>query len=161
VFSGHAEHFLLGLIPREGSVLNHLQERHGGVSAVHLPHSGTGRFVCYISIKKVDEGQPKQVALEALAHSPTFQLVVVVDDDIDVFNEQDVLWAIHTYVDPNRDVDLLKNVGRESERAMANQRILIDATRPSHVAFPSMLRVPPEAVERIKPEEWLEPETES
>ena len=127
------------------------------MTAVHLPPSGTGRFLCYISIKKVDEGQPKQVALQALTHSPTFQVVVVVDDDVDVFNEQDVIWAVNTYMDPARDVDFLKNVGRESERAMANSRILIDATRPTHIAFPSQLRVPPEALERIRLEEWLDP----
>jgi UbiD family decarboxylase len=122
-----------------------------------LPHSGNGRSICYISIKKVDEGQPKQVALQALAHAPIFQAVVVVDDDIDVFNEEDVLWAIGTYVDPRRDVDMLNNLGRWSERAMGNGRILIDATRPTHVAFPSRLRVPPEAMDRVRLEEWLDP----
>jgi 2,5-furandicarboxylate decarboxylase 1 len=157
VFSGHAEHFLLGLIPREGSMLNHLQQQAGNVTAVHLPHSGNGRSFCYISIKKRDEGQPKQVALQALAHAPMFQAVVIVDDDIDVFNEEDVLWAIGTYVDPRRDVDMINNLGRWSERAMGNARVLIDATRPTHVAFPSRLRVPPEAMDRVRLEEWLDP----
>jgi 2,5-furandicarboxylate decarboxylase 1 len=157
VFSGHAEHFLLGLIPREGSLLNHLQKQIGNVGAVHLPHSGNGRSICYISIKKADEGQPKQVALQALAHSPIFQVVVVVDDDIDVFNEEDVVWAVSTYVDPRRDVNVITNMGRWSERASGNTRILIDATRPTHVAFPSRLRVPAEAMQRIRLEEWLDP----
>src|SRR5260370_38252024 len=95
VFSGHTEHFLLGLIPREGSILNQLAARVGNVTAVHLPYSGTGRFAGYISVRKVDEGHPKLVALQALSISPTFQVVVVVDDDIDVFNEEDVLWAVN------------------------------------------------------------------
>ena len=157
VFSGHAEHFLLGLIPREGSVLNELQRRVGNVTAVHLPHSGTGRFVCYVSINKVDDGHPKLVALQALAASPTFQAVVVVDDDVDVFNEEDVLWAVHTYVDPARDVSFINNLGRDSERMMGNGRVFIDATRPTHIAFPSRLRVPPAAMERIRLEDWLDP----
>ena len=157
VFSGHAEHFLLGLIPREGSVLNELQRRVGNVAAVHLPHSGTGRFVCYVSVNKVDEGHPKLVALQALAASPTFQAVVVVDDDVDVFNEEDVLWAVHTYVDPTRDVSFTGNLGRDSERMMGNGRVFIDATRPTHIAFPSQLRVPPSAMERIRLEDWLDP----
>ena len=157
VFSGHREHFLLGLIPREGSVFNRLQERTGGVTAVHLPSSGNGRSTCYVSIKKTDEGQPKQVALEALAHSPTFQTVVVVDEEVDVFNEEDVLWAVNTYVDPGRDVDYLKNVGRRSDRAMDNNHVLIDATRPTHVAFPTRLRVPPEAMDAVRLEDWLDP----
>lgn len=157
VFSGHREHFLVGLIPREGSVLNELERRVGNVTAVHLPYSGTGRFVCYISVRKLDEGHPKQVALQALAISPTFQAVVVVDDDIDVFSEEDVLWAINTYVDPFRDVDFIRNMGRDSERMMGNGRVLIDATRPTHVAFPTRLRVPEDALQRIRLEDWLDP----
>jgi UbiD family decarboxylase len=157
VFSGHAEHFLLGLIPREGSILNQLSERVGNVTAVHLPHSGTGRFASYISVRKVDEGHPKHVALQALSISPTLQVIVVVDDDIDVFNEEDVLWAVNTYVDPARDVSFISNMGRDSERMIGNGRILIDATRPTHIAFPSQLRVPPDAMDRVRLEDWLDP----
>ncbi|MBV8718008.1 MAG: UbiD family decarboxylase [Chloroflexi bacterium] len=157
VFSGHAEHFILGLIPREGSLLNQLSQRVGNVTAVHLPHSGTGRFVCYVSVHKLNEGHPKHVALEALSISPTFQVVVVVDDDIDVFSEEDVLWAVNTYVDPSRDVDFIRNMGRDSERMMGNGRVLIDATRPTHIAFPSQLRVPASAMQRIRLDDWLDP----
>ncbi len=158
VFSGHREHWLLGLIPREGSLYNHLQASLGNVVAVHLPFSGCGRFTCYISIKKTGEGQPKLVALQALAQAPMLQTIVVVDEDIDVFNEEDVLWALNVYVDPSRDVDLIKNIGRPSDhRALGAGRLLIDATRPTHVPFPERLRVPPSAVAAIDPEAWLDP----
>jgi UbiD family decarboxylase len=156
VFSGHREHFLLGLIPREGSILNYLEARHGGVTAVALPTSGYGRAICYVSIKKRESGQPKQVALSALTHSGV-STVVVVDDDIDVFNEEDVLWAINTYTNPARDVDLIKNMGRSGDRAMDNDRIVIDATRPTDIAFFSRLRVPPAAMDAMRVEDWLEP----
>jgi UbiD family decarboxylase len=155
VFSGHREHFLLGLIPQEGSVFNHLRQTVGNVTAVHLPNSGNGRSTCYISVRKQDEGHPKLTALQALAHVPGFQTVVVVDDDIDVFNEEDVLWALNTYVDPGRDVDYLKNVGRRSDRAMDNHHLIIDATRPSHIAFPTRLKVPQHALDAVKLDEWL------
>jgi 2,5-furandicarboxylate decarboxylase 1 len=157
VFSGHREHFILGLIPLEGSIFNRLQETVGDVTAVHLPSSGNGRSTCYVSINKRDEGQPKLTALQALAHVPGLQMVVVVDDDIDVFREEDVLWAFNTYVDPERDIDYLRNVGPRSDRAMDNHHILIDATRPTHVAFPTRLRVPQKAMEAIRLEEWLQP----
>jgi UbiD family decarboxylase len=157
VFSGHREHFLLGLIPQEGSVFNHLQKTVGNVTAVHLPSSGNGRSTCYVSIRKRDEGQPKQTALQALAHMPGFQAVVVVDEDVDVFREEDVLWALNTYVDPTRDVDYVKNMGRRSDRAMDNNHLLIDATRPSHLAFPTRLRVPEQAMDAVALDEWLQP----
>lgn len=157
IFSGHREHMLLGSVPREGSVHRHLQERAGNITAVHLPYSGCGRFVCYISIKKVEEGQPKQVALQALAQVPAFQTVIVVDDDIDVFNEEDVLWAVHVYADPDRDIDLIRNLKEPTDhRAMKGNRLLIDATRPTHTAFPTRLRVPPDALAAMNIEEWLD-----
>jgi len=158
IFSGHREHMLLGSIGREGSIFNALQEKIGNVTAVNMPYSGCGRFSCYISINKVNEGQPKQVALQAVAHAPNLQVVVVVDEDIDPFNEEDVLWAINTYVDPDRDIDLIKNLRSSTDpRGLGSSRVLIDATRPTHVAFPTRLRVPPEAMEKLKVDEWLDP----
>lgn len=156
IFSGHREHFLLGLIPREGSILNYLRERHGGVTAVALPMSGYGRAICYVSIEKRASGDPKQVALSTLAHARV-ATVVVVDDDIDVFNEEEVVWAISTYTNPARDVDLIKNVGQSGDRAADNDRVIIDATRPTDVAFFSRLRVPPKAMAEVHVEDWLEP----
>jgi 2,5-furandicarboxylate decarboxylase 1 len=157
VFSGHREHFLLGLIPREGSIYNHLQQRIGGVTAVHLPTSGYGRSIAYVSIEKQSEGQPKRVALETMAYAPQLSIVVVVDHDIDAFNEEDVIWAIQTYVDPRRDVDLIRNVGGKGDRAMENSKILIDATMPTDVVFPSRLRMPSDIMAAVNLDEWLVP----
>lgn len=155
VFSGHREHFLLGSIPREGSIFSALQSRFGGITGVHLPMSGYGRAVCYVSLKKVDSGQPKQVAVSALAQSGV-QVVVVVDDDIDVFDEEEVIWAILTYVDPAKDIDYIKNMGRVGDRSMGNNRVIIDATRPTDHAFFSKLQVPKEALDAMVIEEWLD-----
>jgi hypothetical protein len=44
-------------------------------------------------------------------------------------------------------------------RALGSARVIIDATRPTHVAFPTRLKVPQEAMDRVKLDEWLDPET--
>ena len=157
IFSGHQGHWNLGALPKEGSVYNALQRKFGNIAAVHLPYSGCARLACYVSMRKTRPGQPKEVALAALTESWTFQTVVVVDDDIDVFNEPDVLWAVHTYVNPDRDIDLVKNVG-ESVFTTALQRgkVIIDATRPTDVAFPSRFKVPDEVMARIRLDEWID-----
>lgn len=159
VFSGHPEHMLLGSIPREGSLMKHLRQTVGdNVTAVHVPNSGVGRFVAYIALNKRTEGEPKLAALQAIAQAHNMQTVVVVDEDIDVFNEEDVLWAVNTYVDPDRDIDLVRNLRQPSDpRGLGSSRVLIDATRPTHKAFPTRLRVPTEAMERVRLEEWLVP----
>ena len=157
IFSGHREHMLLGSIPREGTIYKHLAEKLGTVAAVNMPMSGCGRYVAYISIKKATDFQGKQAALMAAAHVPNLQVVVVVDDDIDVFDESDVLWAVNTYVDPSTDVDTIKNLRPPTDpRGLGSTRVLIDATRPTHIAFPTKLRVPPEAVARMNPSDWLD-----
>jgi UbiD family decarboxylase len=157
IFSGHREHMLLGSIPREGTIYKHLAEKLGTVTAVNMPLSGCGRYLAYISIKKATDFQAKQAALMAAAHVPNLQVVVVVDDDIDVFDESDVMWAVNTYVDPSQDVDMIKNLRPPTDpRGLGSTRVLIDATRPTNVVFPTKLRVPPDAVARMNPSDWLD-----
>lgn len=159
VFSAHREHFLLGLIPREGSIYNALKRDLGNVVAVNLPFSGCGRFSCYISIDNPREGQAKLAAVKVLGIAPALQAIVVVDGDIDVYREEDVLWALNMYVDPWRDVDVLKNM-REPVgfHAMRGNRVLIDATKPRDTVFPSRPRVPEDALKGLRLEDWLVPE---
>jgi UbiD family decarboxylase len=156
IFSGHQEHWNLGGVPKEGTMFNTLQRQHGCIKAVHLPHSGCSRFSAYVSIKKEREGIAKRVALQALLEAPFFNVVVVVDEDIDVFNEQDVLWAVLTNMDPSRDVDLLQNQYNLFTTHMQYQKLIIDATRPLDIAFPQMLKVPDAAMKRIRLEDFME-----
>ncbi len=157
VFSGHQGHWNLGSIPKEGGIYNRLQQRFGIVEAVHLPHSGCGRLACYVSIHKQREGQGKEVAIATLPESRHFEVIVVVDADVDVFNERDVLWAIYTYVDPTRDIDFIHNYTKsEFTSAWQGSRMLIDATKPLDVAFPEKYRMPPDVMKNINLDEWVE-----
>ena len=156
VFSGHQGHWNLGGIPKEGSVYNALQRRFGNIRAVHMPHSGCGRFACYVSIDKRIEGEAKRIGISALAESWMFNWVVLVDKEIDVFNEEDVLWAMMTNVDPKRDVDIIQNAYTLFDTAAGYTKLIIDATRPLDRPFPQMLKVPDDAMNRIDLDEWIE-----
>jgi UbiD family decarboxylase len=150
VFSGHEEHWYLGSIPKEGSMFNSLQRQHGCIKAVHLPNSGAARFTAYVSIRKEREGIAKRVGMSALMESWQFNWAVIVDEDIDVFDEQEVLWAVYTNTDPSRDVDVLKNQYNIFHSAAGDQKMIIDATRPLDTVFPQKIAVPPSAMQRIK-----------
>src|SRR5690606_20909905 len=100
-------------------------------------------------------GQGKAVALAAIQESWTFQVAVVVDDVIDVFNEEDVLWATMVYTDPSRDVDMVQNIPTVFTTAMGYRKVLIDATRPLDRAMPEMNRVPQAALDRIDLDDYL------
>lgn len=156
IFSGHHEHWNLGGVPKEGTMFNTLQRQHGCIKAVHLPQSGCCRFSVYVSLKKEREGIAKRVGMSALMESSFFNVVVLVDEDIDVFNETDVLWSVLTNMDPSRDVDLLKNQYNLFTTHMLYQKMIVDATRPLDIAFPTMARVPEAAMKRIRLEDYME-----
>ncbi len=155
IFSGHEEIFTLGALPKEGGIFNTLQAKLGNAVAVHLPHSGVGRLACYISIKKTREGQAKRVGMLALNESVQTQVVVIVDEDINVFNEQEVIWAVLTAVNPQRDVDLIHNIHTVFTTSFGFNKLIIDATRPLHVAYPAVIKVPDNAMNQIKLDEWV------
>ncbi|MBI5442544.1 MAG: UbiD family decarboxylase [Deltaproteobacteria bacterium] len=154
IFSGHQGHWNMSAIPKEGSIYNSLQQRFGNVCAVHMPHSMCSRLGCYISIKKEKEGIAKQVGHAALLESSFFQWIIVVDEDIDVFNEKEVIWALASYTDPSRDIDFVKNSFTLFNTAAGYQKTIIDATRPLDYPFPERFKVPDEIMAAIRSEEW-------
>ena len=157
VFAGHRDHITVGQIPKEGTLYNTLRKRFGDIiTAIHMPYSGCGRLLCYVSIKKGKEGQGKAVALAAIQESWTFQTVVVVDDVIDVFDEADVVWAALVNVDPSRDIDVIHNIPNVFTTSIGSAKVLIDATRPHDRTIPPMNRVPQDAMDRINLDDYLD-----
>ena len=75
----------------------------------------------------------RQVALALLGWDPYLKLVVVVDDDIDVRHEEDVLWAIATRFQADRDMFVIPHLPGSlldpSSKDGLTARLAIDATR--------------------------------
>ncbi len=73
------------------------------VRAVHLtPYSGG--FMAVIAVDKQNEGEPKNIAFAVMATRVNIKLAVVVDTDVDIYQPSDILWALATRVDANRDL---------------------------------------------------------
>ena len=155
IFSGHAGHWNLGALPKEGSVFNTVNNKYGNVKAVHLPLSGVGRLAVYISIDKKREGDATAVGLAALLESTNFNYVVVVDSDIDVFDEQQVIWALITMVDPKKDISSCRNMWTQFTTAAGHNKVVIDATKPLDRAFPGRINIPAYAMDRINLDDWV------
>jgi 2,5-furandicarboxylate decarboxylase 1 len=156
--AGHRDGMTVGQIPNEGTLYNNLQEKFGNIiTGVHYPYSGCGRLAVFVSISSNKEGLSKLVGLEAVRESRLCQVAVVVDDDINVFDEGDVTWAALIYADPTRDIELIHNAQPNSfTTAMGYKNLVIDATRPLDRPMPEMNRVPREALDRITLEDYLE-----
>jgi 2,5-furandicarboxylate decarboxylase 1 len=102
-FVGHPDNLLLSGVTRLSYILKTVRLASPTVKAVYVPPSGRCRYICYIAMNKLIEGDPKNAAMAAFAADPFLKFVVVVDDDVDILNDSDVLHAIATRVRADRD----------------------------------------------------------
>jgi UbiD family decarboxylase len=147
------EHTSMLAIPAEARLLKTLRQQFPNATAVAYPKSGTCRFHAYISLKNATEGQARNAAAVAFGDDLSLKLVIVVDDDVDVRNDSDVLWAMATRMQAHEDIDVLRNamgaILDPSNKAGLTSKMMIDATRPV-ASFPKRHTIPPEAVKRIQ-----------
>ncbi|HXJ80391.1 MAG TPA: UbiD family decarboxylase [Candidatus Methylomirabilis sp.] len=146
-----AEHTTLLAVPQEARLLKVLRGNYPGVRAVSYPQSGTCRLHCYVSMKPSAEGQAKNVAFAALGEDLSLKLVVVVDDDVDVRQENEVLWAVATRMQADRDLCVIPNamgaILDPSTRDGTTAKVIIDATQPI-AGYPRRHTLPPDAIAR-------------
>jgi 2,5-furandicarboxylate decarboxylase 1 len=159
VHAGYAEHKLMGAVPREAALLKAVRLAVPTVKDVCMPVSGNCRFHAYISIAKRTPGQAKNAICAAFASDMLLKHVVIVDDDIDVFDEEAVLWAISNRFQADRDLVVIANAqGSELDPTAGpggvNAKMGLDATKPL-TGFPPPLRVPAEVMKRIRLEDFL------
>lgn len=89
-----------------------LQKQFPEIVDFYLPPEGCSYRMAVISMKKQYAGHAKRVMLGTWSYLRQFmytKFVIVVDDDVDVRNWEDVIWAITTRMDPVRDLTLLEN----------------------------------------------------
>jgi UbiD family decarboxylase len=137
----------LGLI-REAEITNALTRVIPNVRGVHVPLSGTSSFTAYVSIAQSRPGEAKHVIPIVLGVDHYLKLVVVVDDDIDVFDESEVLWAIATRMQADRDLVVIAGslgamLDPSADERGVTAKLGIDATRPFGEPFAEKLVMPP------------------
>jgi 4-hydroxy-3-polyprenylbenzoate decarboxylase len=89
-----------------------LQKQFPEIIDFYLPPEGCSYRMAVISMKKQYAGHAKRVMFGTWSFLRQFmytKFVIVVDDDVDVRNWQDVIWAITTRMDPARDLTILEN----------------------------------------------------
>jgi 2,5-furandicarboxylate decarboxylase 1 len=130
------DHILVSCITREGEILNALLRNLPNVRAVHVPHTSCGAFAAYISMKKVAEGEPQTAIMATLGTEFYTKHVIVVDDDVDIFDTNDVMWAVATRVRPDEDIFFVPGVKgaildpTSDPATFTVTKMGIDATRP-------------------------------
>jgi 4-hydroxy-3-polyprenylbenzoate decarboxylase len=110
------------------------------VRGVWCHEVGGSRLLTVVAITQRYPGHAKQTAIVASqCHAGAYlgRFVIVVDEDIDVMNLEEVMWAVCTRCDPERDIDIIRRcwsgpldpIIPPGQKGF-NSRAIIDATRP-------------------------------
>ena len=134
IVGGGLEHLLLGAIPREATLLAHLQRSFPNVRDVHLSRGGVCRYHLYVQIRNRQEGDAKNIMLGAFAGHYDVKHVIVVDEDVDIHNAAEFEWAVATRFQADHDLVVVpESQGSKldpSTRDGVGAKMGLDATKP-------------------------------
>jgi UbiD family decarboxylase len=132
------------------------------VKDVWVHETGGGRFFVAVSIKQRYPGHAQQALMATAACSGAAYMgkyIVVVDDDIDVYDLDQVLFALFTRTDPSRSITLVDRCWSgpldpaiHPDQKGFSSRALIDACRPWEWRdrFPEVHSVAPELQDAVR-----------
>ena len=128
------EHKLLQGLPQEPRIFKAVKNAVPTVENVVLTEGGCCWLHSVVSINKQTEGDGKNAIMAALSAHPSLKHCVVVDRDVDVFDAEDVEYAIATRVKGDRDIMIVPNVRGSSLDPVAESdgtttKIGVDATK--------------------------------
>lgn len=148
-------------LSHEAEILS--QCRHQPIRRIRVAEGGCGGYLVIASIKKTFEGQGKTVAMSILGATPPgrwIKTLIMVDDDVDPFNWTQVEWAISTRCQPERDVQIIKNIAgseldpvRPMKGSILASKVVLDATAPLSGDFPEMVNPKRDVMEKVE-REW-------
>ena len=150
------DHILISCVTREGEILNALRRNLPNVRAVHVPHKTCGAFLAIVSMKKIAEGEPKMAMLTALGAELYTKHVIVVDDDVDIFDMDDVMWAVATRMRAEKDIFMVPGVKSavidptSDPKTFTVTKMGIDATAPLDEGFAERLTISDEQRARAR-----------
>lgn len=150
------DHILISCITREGEILNALKRNLPNVRAVHVPHKTCGAFLAIVSMKKIAEGEPRMAMLTALGTELYTKQVIVVDEDVDIYDMEDVMWALATRVRAERDILMVPGVKSaiidptSDPKTFTVTKMGIDATVPINEEFAERLIISQEQRSRAR-----------
>lgn len=163
----HPEHNIVGALTFESVVFDSVKNLVPSVAAVHLPASGVYTFTAFIALKKGFPGEGMSAGLAAIAATSEIKIAVVVNDDIDIYNEEEVWWAVATHFEADTGLAVIPNaVGSHlnpsaygevrTDKGPMNTKMVIDATRPATLPFATRIRPHKETWDRIRLEDYVD-----
>ena len=137
------ENHFLKVLPYEMTMYKDLKAAFPGVQAVHYTAAGCCEYMVYVSMKTTFRGEGRNALMAVLGHVLHPKYAVVMDDDIDIFQDEKVLWAIATRAQPREDIVVIPKYPSPALDPTVPEGTLgsamgIDATRPFGEPFPDV-----------------------
>jgi UbiD family decarboxylase len=154
---GHLDHMMLSTTPIEANIYRAVRAMVPSLKAVRVP----APFTCYISIDQRIAGQAKNAIMAVFGADLYMKRVIVVDKDVDIFNERQVNWAIATRCQPDRDLVVIPNArGSDLDPSTKEDGYTakwgVDATaKPSLEQYAPRHRIPRDIWQRIQLKDFL------
>lgn len=108
------EHVSMAGIPTEASIYGMIEKAMPGrLQNVYCATPGGGKFMAVLQFKKLvasDEGRQRQAALLAFSVFSELKHIFLVDEDVDPFDMNDVLWAMNTRFQGDADIITIPGV---------------------------------------------------
>ena len=108
------EHVSMAGIPTEASIYGMIEKAMPGrLQNVYCASAGGGKYMAVLQFKKLtasDEGRQRQAALLAFSAFSELKHVFLVDEDVDCFDMNDVLWAMNTRFQGDADIITIPGV---------------------------------------------------
>jgi len=113
-------------------------------------------FLAIVKMKKTAQGEPQQAIMAALGTEFYTKYVIVVDEDVDIFDMNDVMWAVATRVHAEKDIVFIPGCKgaildpTSDPETFTVTKMGIDATRPSGKDFAERLVISEEQRARVR-----------
>ncbi len=132
ILPGGNEHYLFMGLPREPMIYKTVKQAVPRTHAVRLTEGGCCWLNAVVSITKNKEGDGKNAIMAAFTGHPSLKNVIIVDDDIDIFDDRQVEWAVATRFQADRLVVINGAAGSSLDPSSdgTTSKMGIDATIP-------------------------------
>lgn len=140
------DNHVMKMIPMEASCYAFLKQRFPGVRKVHFHGAGGVGLLCIVAMRQNTKYEARNMLATMLSAQGT-KVVIAVDEDVDLFDMDKVMWAVCTRSQADRDLIVLPRMAAfQLDPSMPERGVMttmgIDATRPFGEEFEKVVIVP-------------------
>lgn len=141
------ENHILKTFGYDWSLFHFLHNQFPEVTAATVPTAGGVQYLAFVALKQDHIGQARKVLLATLSSPIRTKIAIVVDSDVDIYNLEEVMWAISTHSQSDTDVIIIPGVaGSRIDPSSPEIGVIsllgIDGTRSLKKVFPPPSTIP-------------------